>query len=140
MPKLTPAEARAKHARNLKASLEDIRAGIDRVSEAPGRRAAAKADKWHAKMSAAETKEKWQRRVGAVSLEEWKSKARDVGVARIPGGIDAAAAKVEAFYSQLFPYQESLQGRIRNMPDLTIEDSVARASTWIREMSKFSYG
>lgn len=140
MPKLTPSEAQAKHARNLKGSLEDIRAGINRVTVAPGAKAAAKADKWQARISAEETKQKWARQVGKVSLQEWKDKAINKGVGRIPGGIDAAASKMTQFYSELFPFQESLQNQVDGMPDLTIEDSVARASAWIRGMSQFKRG
>ena len=139
MPKLTPVQAREKHARNLKGSLTDIRDGINRVTVAPGTKAAAKADKWQMAIASTETKDKWARRVGSVSLEEWKRKAIDKGVPRISGGIDAAAGKMDAFYSQLFPFQESLQGRIAGMPDLTLEDSVARATAWIRGMADFEY-
>jgi len=35
MPKLTPAEYAEKHARRLKASTEDIRKGVAKVTEAP---------------------------------------------------------------------------------------------------------
>ena len=43
MPKLSPSEAAAKQVTNLKASLDYIRAGVERVTEAPGKKAAAKA-------------------------------------------------------------------------------------------------
>jgi len=59
------------------------------------------------------------------------------GIPRIPGGIDAAADKVRDFASQLLPYIDSGLGKIRSMPDMTIEDAVNRAATWIRYMSAF---
>lgn len=139
MPKLTPQEAQAKHATRLKASISDIRAGIDRVTTAPGQKAAAKKDKWIAKLTDPETQAKWARNVAAVPLEKWKMKARDVGAGRIPAGIDAAADDMQKFYSQLFPFQESLQSRVKAMPDVTLSDSIARATAWIEGMSKFSY-
>ena len=45
MAKLTPLEFQEKHARRLKASVEDVRKGIDRVTENPCELAAAKQDK-----------------------------------------------------------------------------------------------
>ena len=139
MPKLTPQEAQQKHATRLKASISDIRAGIDRVTTAPGQKAAAKRDKWVAKITDPETQAKWARNVAAVPLEKWKTKARDIGAGRIPAGIDAAADEMTKFYSQLFPFQESLQSRVKSMPDVTLSDSVARAIAWIEGMAKFSY-
>ena len=137
MPKLTPSEAREKHAKNLKASIEEIRKGIDRVTVAPGTQAAAKQDKMQTRLNEALSSGKWARRVAATTLEDWKRAAKDKGVSRISGGIDAAASKVESFYSELFPYEESLQGKVKGMSDVTLEDSISRAETWMRGMAQF---
>lgn len=137
MPKLTPQEAQVKHAANLKASMANIRAQVAKVSVAPGVQAAAKKDKWIAKLQDPDVQAKWARNVAAVPLQRWQSQMSNVGVGRIPAGIDAAADKVTSFYSQLFPFEESLQSRIKAMPDTTISDSVARATAWIEGMAKF---
>lgn len=138
MSRMTPQEAREKWARRLKASIPDIEAGVDRVTEAPGKKAAAKADKMLAGITEAVRDGTWARRVGAVSLEEWKSKMKSKGVGRIAAGVDAAAGKAEDFFSQLFSYQDGLQGKMDAMPDLTLEDSINRMTTWVRDMAKFS--
>ena len=138
MARMTPAEAREKHARRLKASIPDIEAGVDRVTEAPGKKAAAKADKMLAGITESVRNGTWARRVGAVSLEEWKTKMKAKGVGRIAAGIDAAAAKTEDFFAQLFSYQDSIKGKLEGMPDLTLEDSINRMTTWVRDMAKFS--
>ncbi len=135
--RLTPEQYRKKHAARLKASIEDMRAGIERVTEAPGAKAAANADKWHARISEANTREKWQRRVGAVPLDEWKTAMTEKGLPRVAGGIDGAAQKVEDFAAQLFEHQNRLLAEVERMPDLTLEDSISRASAWIRGMSQF---
>lgn len=137
MPKLTPREAREKHARNLKASVPDIRAGVARVTISPTAKAADKVDKMRAKLMEAFDSGKVERGLRRVTLEEWKTKMTDKGINNIATGVDLSADKIERFFAELFPYQESLQARISAMPDLTLEDSVARASTWIREMAKF---
>lgn len=137
MAKLTPQQAQEKHARNLKASVPDIKIGVGNVTEAPGKKAAAAADKMLANLTASVQSGKWAARVGAVSLEDWKAAMIDKGVNRIAAGIDGAARKSVAFYEQLFPYQEQLLGEIDRMPDLTLEDSISRMTHWVRGMADF---
>jgi len=137
MPRLTPEEFQEKHARRLKASLDDIRTGVARVTEAPGKKAAAKVDKLRAKILAKIDDGTWARNVGKVSLEEWKTKMTDIGVGRIAGGIDGAKAKVIDFAGQLLPHVDSGVAKVKAMPDLTLEDSIARMTTMVRHMAEF---
>ena len=137
MAKVNAAEFREKHARRLKGSTADIERGIQRVSVAPGKLAAAKADKMKAKIDEAITSGRWAKRVGAVSLSDWQDKAIKKGIPRIASGIDAAAAKVEAFASKLLPAVDAAVNKVKGMPDLTLEDSINRASAYMREMAKF---
>ena len=137
MAKLTPAEAAEKHARRLKGATEDIRRGVDRVTEAPGIAAAAKSDKMRARLMEALDSGKWANRVKSVSLQDWQRLMKEKGVGRIAAGIDEAREKTEDFFGQLFQHQEGLQRKIDNMPDLTLEDSISRMTTFIRGMSEF---
>lgn len=138
MAKKTPAEAVEKWARNLKGAVPDITAGVERVTEAPGKKAAAAADKMLANLTEKVRDGTWAARVGAVSLEEWKKLMLDKGIGRIAAGVDGATAKTEAFFSQLFAYQDSISTKLDRMPDLTLEDSINRMTTWVRDMAKFS--
>ena len=135
--KLTAQEFQEKHARRLKAAVEDIRAGVERVTEAPGLAAAAKVDKWHAAISSQDTKDKWKRRVAATTLDDWKDKMINKGVGRIAAGIDGAQDKVIDFAEKLITHQNTGLVTIEKMPDLTLEDSISRATAWIRHMSNF---
>lgn len=137
MAKLTPTEFQEKHARRLKGAVDDIRKGLERVTEAPTAKAAAKKDKMKLRINEALDTGKWESRLKGVSLEEWKTKAVEKGLGRIASGVDGAAKKVENFASQLLPYQDSVRAKVKNMPDLTLEDRITRATTFIREMSKF---
>lgn len=138
-PKVNAEQFVEKHARRVKGALEDMRQGVERVTEAPGVRAAKKADKMRANLLEALDSGKWQRRVAAVTAEEWKAAMLNKGVNRVAAGIDAAHDKVRAFAEQLLSYQANLMSQVENMPDLTLEDSIARATAWIRGMSKFEY-
>ena len=135
--RITPTEFQDKHARRLKAAVEDIRLGVQRVTVSPTAQAADKQAKMLAELTRAVQSGKWASRLRAVTLEDWRTKTIDKGLNRIAAGIDAAAAKQVDFATKLFAFENTLLTKITAMPDLTIEDSINRATTWIREMSKF---
>lgn len=137
MARLTPQEFQEKHARRLKASTEDIRRGIDRVTESPTEKAAAKQDKMLTNLTAAVTSGKWAAGLKRVSLDDWKKAARDIGVNRIAAGIDGAKEKVISFAEQLLPYIDRQRDKIKTMPDVTLDDNINRMTTFIRGMSEF---
>jgi len=137
MSKLTSAEFQEKHARRLKGSLPDMKLGVERVTVSPTAQAAAKQDKMLAHLTEKINDGTWARRLKGVSLEEWRDKMVNKGLARVSGGIDAAAGKVTAFADQLLPAVDAAQAKVKTMPDLTLEDSISRMTTFIREMSKF---
>jgi len=135
--RITPDEYADKHARNLKNSIEDIRRGVDRVDQAPTAKAAAKSEKMLANLSEAVRSGKWAARLNAVTLDEWKRKTLDKGLGRIAAGIDSARDKQVGFAGELFAHENRLLQEVEQMPDLTIEDSINRATAWIRGMAKF---
>jgi len=137
MAKLTPAEFQEKHARRLTAAIEDVKKGIDRVTVNPCELAAAKQTKMLTNLTAAVNDGRWAAGLKRVSLEDWKSKARDVGANRIAAGINAAKAKVVAFAEQLLPHIDAGQAKIKTMPDITLEDNIARMTDFIRHMATF---
>jgi len=126
-----------KHARRLKGSLSDIKAGISKVTESPTEKAAMKQDKMLSRLTESVTSGKWASRLRSVSTEDWKQKFLTKGVDRIPAGIDAAHAKVVEFAGQLLAHEASLQGEIDRLPDLTLQDSANRMVHWMEGMAKF---
>ena len=138
-PRVNAAEFVEKHNRRTKAALQDMREGVSRVTEAPGVAAAGKADKMRANLLEALDNGKWQRRVAAVSLEDWKKAMIEKGVNRVAAGVDASAGKTRQFAEQLLSHQSGLMTEVEDMPDLTLEDSIARMTTWVRGMSKFEF-
>lgn len=137
MAKLTAAEFQEKHARRLKASVEDVRKGIDRVTESPTEKAASKQDKMLSNLTASVNSGKWAAGLKRVSLEDWKKKARDIGVNRIAAGIDGAKEKVTAFAEQLLPHIDRQLDKIKGMPDVTLDDNINRMTSFIRGMADF---
>lgn len=138
MAKLTPKEFQEKHNRRLKAAVEDMRAGVERVTESPTLKAAAKADKMRAEIVRSIDSGKWAAGLKRVSLEEWKTKMIDKGVGRVAAGIDSAADKVESFAAELLPHIDQGKAAIDKLPDVTLEDSINRMTTFTRHMAKFT--
>ena len=137
MSRLTPEEVASKQAMRLKGATEDIRRGIDRVTSSPTAKAATKQAKMLTNLTASVNDGTWAKRLNAVSLEDWKSKARDIGVNRIAAGIDGAHQKQVDFYGKLLPAVDAAKGKIASMPDTSLEDNINRMTTYVREMSKF---
>jgi len=137
MAKVTAEEYQEKHARRLKGAITDIQRGVARVTVNPCELAANKADKMLSRLSEAVQSGKWSRNLKKVSLEGWKEKMINKGVPRISGGIDGAKDKVISFAKVLLPHVDAGVDKIKNLPDLTIDDSINRAATFIRHMADF---
>lgn len=137
MAKVTAQEFAEKWSRRLTASSPDIQRGINRVDQAPTEKAAAKKDKMLANLTASVQGGKWESGLRRVTLADWKKAATEKGIPRISAGVQGATPKVTEFAQQLLSFEDGLQAQVNSLPDLTIEDSVNRASTWIRGMYKF---
>ncbi len=135
--KITPEEFADKHARRLKGAIEDIRSGVEKTTESPTAKAAAKEQKMIQNLNASVSSGKWAARLKSVSLDEWKSKTINKGLGRIASGVDEAYDKQVKFAQQLLSFESDLKTKVDKMPDLTLEDSISRATAWIRGMSKF---
>ena len=136
---ITPEQFVEKHSRRLKGALEDMRHGVEGVTSAPGAAAAKKLDKMRAGIVRSLDDGTWARRVGAVTLEEWKKSMLEKGLNRVAAGVDGSAGKVQAFATQLLSHEATLQAEVSKLPDLTLEDSVSRMTTWVRGMAKFEF-
>jgi len=137
MVKLSATEIADKWRRRAEASASDYQKGIERVSESPMEKAVAKKDKFKANLMKAIDDGKWEKGLKSVSLTDWKDSVAKKGVPNYATGIRASESKMEKFMTELIPYQETLQGVINRMPDITLNDSIARASAWIEGMAKF---
>jgi hypothetical protein len=140
MPRITVQAAREKHAARLKASTGEIQRQVQNVTTAPGIQAAKKADKMLSNITAAVQSGRWGRRVSAVSLSDWQQSMITKGIPRIASGIDAAAPKVEAFFTAFFPHLEKIEAEVKGMPDLTLEDNINRMVHAVRRASEFKLG
>ena len=137
MAKLTPEQYAEKQARNLKNSLPDIRAGIERVSTAPGVAAAAAQTRMKDNLNRSIDDGRWAAKVRGVTLEEWKNAALNKGVDRIAAGIDQAHDKQVQMAGRLLAAVDSSAAKSNAMPKGTMQDSIARMTTFVEDMHKF---
>jgi len=137
MPKMSPGDAARKWAQRATAAVPEYKAGIDRVTESPTAKAAKAVDKLIQNFMESVTSGRWARNLEAVSLSEWKTAASEKGGARMAAGVQGAIGKQTRYYTEAFPFIEGLQAEIAGMPNLTIEDSIARSAHFMREMHAF---
>lgn len=140
MAKLTPQQVAEKHARRTTAAVQDMIEGVRNVTTSPTEQAASKKDKLVARWNESINSGKWERGLRAVSLDQWKTSMIEKGAQRVAAGVAGAKGKIEAFYAELLPYQNDLSVKIASMPDLTLEDAIARANAQIRGMAAFRKG
>lgn len=133
MPMPNADEVAAQWAQRLGASTDKIKAGVSRVSTAPGQAAARQKDVYAQNVQAA--KDKWASRVASVSLSEWQQATIDKGTARIAAGAQAAQPKMAQVMQQLLPHIEQTRNSLPARGGL--EQNIARATQFIRGMSTF---
>lgn len=137
MAKVNSTQFAEKWARRMSQSTQDIQNGVNRVTEAPTVKAAAKKQKMLQNLTAAVNSGKWEAGLNRVTLQDWKKAIIEKGLPRVQAGVTAAQPKVADFANKLLAYQEGLQSQIESMPDLTLQDSIARMTAWINGMAKF---
>lgn len=137
MAKVTPAEFAEKWARRTSAATADYTKGIQRVTEAPGVKAAAKQDKFVARLMESINDGTWARRVSGVSLQEWKDAAINKGSGRISAGVQAAQADMQKFGTELLAQIDTVVATVNAMPDTTLDERIAKSVAFQRAMADF---
>ena len=134
MAKVNAQEYAEKWARRLSGSTEDIRRGIAKVSTAPGELAAAQQEAMLTNVVASINSGLWANRVRSVSLADWKTAATDKGIPRIAVGVTAAQPKMERVAGPLLQAVDESAAISNALPKGTLEDSINRMTTFVREM------
>lgn len=138
MARVTPEQMAARWSQRMQSSTEAITQGVNNVTEAPGRRAAAQKQAWLARVTASQ--DKWARNVARVSLDDWRRKMLEVGVPRVAQGAAANVDKVQAFAAEFLPHLDRGVATVKSMPKVTMEDSINRAVAMIRHNASFKRG
>jgi len=124
--------------RNMIASAESVKAGVNSVTESPTAKAAAQADRYVQGVQMAVANGKWQAGLNAVSLQQWKDSVI-AGIPAIAAGVTKAKPKMANFLGQFLPFVDNIAQQVRAMPKGGVENGIARASAMIRGLAAFSY-
>ena len=73
------------------------------------------------------------------SLDDWKNAMIEKGVNRIGPGLDQSRSKIERFNRQFYAHLSEVEDEIRQMPDTTLEDNIARMVHNVRRNAGFKY-
>lgn len=120
---------------NLNAAGPYIKSGVARVSTAPGQLAAAASDRMLAGVTASISNGTWQRNVSKVSLQDWQNAMVNKGIPRLQQGTAQAVATKGAKIDQLLSAVDAAASAANQLPKGGLEQGIARATTFMREMS-----
>lgn len=134
---VTPQQFADRWTQALSQSAQKINDGVDAVTVAPSQAAIKNQAKMVQNFQQAVSSGKWATNLGKVSLQDWQTAMKTKGVPRIATGAQAANGKMAAFAAKLLPYQQTLQSKVKGMPNMTLQDNIARMTAWVTGMSQF---
>lgn len=118
-------------------SINAYKDGINRVTEAPTVKAAAKLDKYMAGIQAALDSGKTRDALLNSPLDLYKNNAINVGAGRIASGVKKGTPKMQSFAAAYVPFLTgAVQGNAQ-MPDTTLEDRIAKSADMQRRLAQF---
>lgn len=136
MARVTAAGWLDKWGRRLNAAGPDIQAGVQRVTVAPGQKAAEAQALMLQRLTEAINSGLWARQVSAVTLGDWQSSMINKAIPRISQGVTAAQKSKQARITALLTAVDSAAAVANALPKGGIEQSIARAAAFMREMQK----
>jgi hypothetical protein len=130
-----PATVAALWASRLQNAQAEIRTGVMAVTEAPGVRAVRNQAGYLAGVQ--NSVAKWARNTSAVTLNDWQTAMVEKGLPRVGPGAQAAQPKMARFFQAFLPYVEQGAQQVRSMPNVTLQDGIARATAQITHNAQF---
>lgn len=132
-----PQTVAAKWARNLTASTDSIRQGVQSVTSNPAEKAIAAKDRWVQGVQRASADGKYERGLRKVTLQMWQEAMLNKGLSRIASGASAGQSKMAAFLEKWLPHQESLKQKLASMPRGDLQTNVARMVAAVEHNAAF---
>lgn len=136
--RVSPQEGGSAWSQGFGAAGAKYQRGVQGVTVAPNELAAKALPRWVAAVSSKKVQDKYVSRNRAVTLESWKQSTVEFGVPNLARGAAKGTSKYAAFAEKFYPVLTANLQKIASMPNVTLEDRIARANTMMRENSKFS--
>ena len=111
--------------------------GVQNVTTAPNALAAAALPRWIASVTSKAVQDKYVAKNNAVTLQEWQNATVQFGVPNLSRGAQKGATKYAAFASKFYPYLSAGLQQIQSMPNITLQDRIARSVAMMTYNSQF---
>lgn len=133
----TADEVADKWQRGISNAQQDMTAGVQRVTVAPGTAAAASKQRFVTAMQDPATFDKWERGVRSVSLGSWQNSMLTLGIPRAAQGAQQKKDKFVNAMNSLLPFVDNLRNTVKSMPANTQADREQRMLAWSRGMRQY---
>lgn len=120
---------------NLSAAAPYITSGVQRVTEAPGIKAAAAQQTMLANLTQSVTSGAWAARVSAVPLSQWQQSMTQKGIPRLQQGIAQAQQTKSASITAFLSAVDAAVADTNALPRGGLEQNIARSAAFQRSMS-----
>lgn len=129
----SPQQIAANWASKMAGASANATAGAQAVTTSPGQLAAAQLSAYQ--QGVANNAQKWATNVAAVSTQQWQQAYIQKGIPRMAQGAQQAMPKVQAFQTQLQPFQQNLKSQLpARGPKGT---NAGRMTAWMQGMMQF---
>lgn len=135
MAKVDPQAYAEKWGRRMKGATEDIRRGIQSVTESPGAAAARQSQLMLQKLTESVASGAWARAISKMTAAEWKESMERKGLQRIAAGVDQAMASQVQMAQKLLADVDASVAKVNQTPRGDLETNIGRAATFAREMA-----
>lgn len=124
-----------KWVRNSQAGTESAKIAVEAVTENPCALAAAKKTEYV--NGVANAQNKWEEKLRAVTLQDWKKAMLSKGIPRMAQGIADAKPKMTKFMQEFMPFVTQAAAEVRQMPKGSLEQGIARMTAMVRKLAEF---
>lgn len=133
--RVDPTTAGARWAQGLGGASQKITEGINRVTQAPGQKAANNKQGYINGVNS--SVDKWARNVARVSLGDWQQAFLNKGVPRVAQGAQASQQKFVDRITPVFQYMSQVLATVDAMPNTTPAERDQRMLTFVQNMRRY---
>lgn len=125
-----------KWAQRTAAASQDYTQGVQNTDKDPTALAIAGGQRYIQRVTDAFNSGKWANGLRRAGKAGWQQ-ATLAKAGNFATGVAAAESKVAGAFAPLLAYEQQLQSRVNSMPNVTLQDRIARATAWIQGMASY---
>jgi hypothetical protein len=127
----------AKWSTRTQAAQQDYVSGVQNTDKDPTALAIAQGQRYIQRTTESFNNGKWANGLRRAGKAGWQS-ATIAKASSFASGVAASEAKVQSAFGPLLAYESTLQGRINSMPNVTLQDRIARMTAWVTGMADYN--